>query len=60
MDVNDKEPLTSLHFNRWIDIFTATVDELYSGTKANEIKFKASNIKEVWEYKMNFINSNTY
>jgi hemoglobin len=60
MDVNDKEPLTSLHFNRWIDIFTATVDELFSGTKANEIKFKASNIKEVWEYKMNFINSNTH
>lgn len=57
MDVNEKETLTSKHFNKWIEIFTTTVDELFEGVKANEIKFKASNIKEVWEYKMNFINS---
>jgi hemoglobin len=60
MDVNDKEPLTSSHFNRWIEIFTATVDELFEGPKTQEIKFKASNIKEVWEYKINFINATNY
>lgn len=57
MDVNEKETLTYKHFNRWLELFFVTVDELFEGVKANEIKFKASNIKEVWEHKMNFINS---
>ncbi|MBS1636730.1 MAG: group III truncated hemoglobin [Bacteroidetes bacterium] len=56
LDINAKETLTPDHFGRWLKLFHATIDELYEGTKARELKFKSQNIKEVWNYKMDYIN----
>ena len=51
--------LTSPYFERWINLFDETVDELFEGYKAREIKFKAANIKDVWRFKMDHINSHS-
>lgn len=57
LHVNEKEKLTEVHFERWITLFNETVDDLFTGIKAKEIKFKAANIKDVWKFKMAYINA---
>ena len=41
------------HFHAWEKLFYETVDEHFSGEKANEIKVRARNISKVFQYKMN-------
>lgn len=43
------------HFSAWEKLFCETVDETFSGEKANEIKSRAQNISKVFQYKMNLI-----
>jgi hemoglobin len=57
LEVNAKETLTSNHFDQWLQLFNKTIDDLYEGPIANELKIKSQNIKEVWNYKMTYINS---
>jgi hemoglobin len=46
----DRTPLTSVHFERWLAIFGATVDELFEGPVANEAKARAARIAQVLQY----------
>ncbi len=39
-----REPLTSMHFQRWLDIWEATVDDLFIGPKAIQVKVQAGRI----------------
>ena len=57
LKVNALETLTPHHFNTWFDLFIETLDALFVGTNTEELKRKAFNIKEVWSYKMNYINT---
>lgn len=57
LDVNNKETMTPIHFQQWLVLFHQTIDELFSGPIANELKYKSQNIKEVWSYKMDYINN---
>jgi hemoglobin len=41
------------HFDRWISLFNATVDELYEGPNANKAKERAFLIRWTIESKMN-------
>lgn len=50
-ELHQKYPLTSLHFERWTNIFVQTVDDLFLGEKASEIKMRAKSIAEVMMYK---------
>src|SRR5690349_10352108 len=34
-------PINGLHFERWMELFTATVDKLFTGEKASDAKYKA-------------------
>lgn len=43
-DIDAKEPLTLEHFNRWLQLWTATVDEMYCGEKAELAKVQAHRI----------------
>lgn len=43
-DIDAKEPLTLEHFNRWLQLWTATVDELFCGEKAELAKVQAHRI----------------
>ncbi|WP_207344070.1 group III truncated hemoglobin [Arthrobacter sp. E3] len=40
-DIHAQEPLTLEHFNRWLQLWTNTVDELFSGEKAEMAKVQA-------------------
>lgn len=40
-------------FGRWIELFDATVDDLFSGPIAEEAKFRASRIRAVMQYNVN-------
>ena len=57
LEVNARETLTSNHFDQWLQLFHNTIDDLFEGPIADELKFKSQNIKEVWNYKMTYINN---
>ncbi|WMX12109.1 MULTISPECIES: group III truncated hemoglobin [unclassified Aureispira] len=52
LDLNQKVPLRQEHFERWLELFTNTVDELFEGTVANNAKNKALSIATVMQTKL--------
>lgn len=46
-------PVSQAHFVKWMDIFTKTADEYFSGEKANEAKWRAGKMAELFEMKIN-------
>ncbi|MFZ5971682.1 MAG: group III truncated hemoglobin [Bacteroidota bacterium] len=47
--------LEAAHFERWLTLFRATVDELFKGEKAEEIKMRAQSIGMVWQHKLGLL-----
>jgi hemoglobin len=43
-DLHHKSALTEEHFDRWLEIFTATVDDLFTGERADYLKARAGAI----------------
>ena len=52
LQLNKKIPLTKSHFDEWLKLFMETVDEKYTGSKAEEAKYRASNIAGLMLYKI--------
>ena len=50
-ELHQKSTMNQQHFQHWNDLFSETVDKLFEGVKANEIKERASNIAQVIMYK---------
>lgn len=50
-ELHQKSTMNQQHFQHWNDLFRETVDKLFKGIKANEIKERASNIAQVIMYK---------
>lgn len=50
-ELHQKSPLTQEHFEHWLALFTAVVDKLFQGPKADEIKIRARNIAAAMMYK---------
>jgi hemoglobin len=46
-------PVAKEHFDRWMEIFTTTTDELFAGATAEEAKL-AKNMAEMFNYKINY------
>lgn len=44
--LNEETPLRTEHFRRWLDLFYATVDELFVGERAEMAKFRAGAIAD--------------
>jgi hemoglobin len=49
-------PIKQKHFNRWLELFHLTVDENFEGGLALEAKNRASNIAEIFSFKIKSIN----
>jgi hemoglobin len=49
-------PIDARHFNRWLSVFISTVNEIYSGEKAEEIKQRASSIADLFQHRLNLHN----
>lgn len=45
-------PINATHFQRWLELFEATLDELFAGPKAEEAKVRALNIATLFEYRL--------
>ena len=57
MALNAKESLTELHFERWIELWEATIDRFYEGEIALKAKERGQLMKTVMLVKMNQINN---
>ena len=44
--------IRSEHFDRWIKLFHQTINENFSGERANETKERAQSIARVWQFKL--------
>ena len=47
-----KLPVAHGHFEQWMKLFIETTDELFTGTKANEAKWRAARMAEMFEAKI--------
>ena len=47
VDLNRKSPLSQEHFDHWLNLWVSTVDNLFTGDKAEEAKSKASQIAKM-------------
>jgi len=56
-ELNNKIPLQKIHFDTWLSLFSASVDELYTGEIANLAKTRAKSIAAVMQFKMENINN---
>jgi hemoglobin len=50
-ELHQKSEMKEAHFQHWNALFNETVDELFTGEKAEEIKQRAMNISAVLMYK---------
>ena len=50
-DLHQKSEMNQTHFQHWNALFNETVDELFIGEKATEIKERAMNISAAMMYK---------
>jgi hemoglobin len=47
-------PVNQSHFDRWMEIFTETVDSLFFGKLAEEAKIRAANMAYMFNYKIEY------
>lgn len=45
-------PLVKEHFNEWLKLFFQTLDEMYAGERADEMKKRADSIAQIFQYKL--------
>jgi hemoglobin len=45
-------PVEHLHFEKWLELFHSTVDELFEGEKAEEAKWRGNRMAQVFEIKI--------
>ncbi len=57
--LNETYPFQPEYFDAWLALFYETVDELFEGEKATEIKMRAMNIAAVMEHRIDQINAGT-
>ncbi|WP_115868442.1 group III truncated hemoglobin [Marinoscillum furvescens] len=48
-------PVDKQHFERWLALFEQTVDELFEGEKADEAKWRAHKMAEMFQYKIAYL-----
>ena len=52
-------PVEKAHFDRWLELFLATVDENFSGPKAEEAKGRALSIADTFARRMGLLPQGT-
>jgi len=55
---HEQLPIQARHFERWIALLTETVDALFVGVKAEEVKMRAIKIGAVFQAKLEHIQAN--
>jgi hemoglobin len=52
IELHKKKNLEDIHFDRWVELFFATVDELFEGKKVGLLKEKTISMKLLMQYKI--------
>ncbi|PHN08362.1 group III truncated hemoglobin [Flavilitoribacter nigricans] len=52
-------PVDARHFEHWLHLFSETVDELFTGEKATEAKWRAQKMAEMFQYKIAYFRGNS-
>lgn len=47
-------PVSAEHFNRWLELFFSTTDELFKGEKANRAKWQGARMAEIFQSKIEY------
>lgn len=47
-------PVSESHFERWIELFNITVDELFQGEKSKEAKWRAEKMADMFQSKIEY------
>lgn len=47
-------PVQHFHFEKWVELFHQTVDELFVGEKAEEAKWRGNRMAEMFELKIEY------
>ena len=55
-----KLPVDASHFKEWMNLFTQTIDELFTGEKATEAKWRAGKMAEMFQFKIDHYRNNPY
>lgn len=55
---HEQLPIQARHFERWIRLLTETIDALFVGVKAEEVKMRAAKIGAVFQAKLAYIQAN--
>lgn len=58
--VNQKHTLTTDHFERWLQLFSETLAENFTGENAEQVRQRATQIALVWNNKLEYINNDSY
>ena len=53
-------PVDQSHFKEWMNLFTQTIDELFSGQKATEAKWRAGKMAEMFQLKIEHNRNNPF
>ncbi|MDC1106719.1 group III truncated hemoglobin [Prolixibacteraceae bacterium] len=53
-------PIASNHFNRWVELFTTTIDEHFSGPVADHAKERAHNISKMFQQRIKDFKDNQF
>ena len=52
VDLHKKETLNATHFDRWLELWNSTIDQLFRGEKADEAKAKAQVMAKLMLFKI--------
>lgn len=51
-------PIQKEHFDDWMALFTETIDQHFIGAKADEAKWRAAKMSEMFQYKLAYYKNN--
>lgn len=51
-------PVEKKHFDRWLEIFHSTINHLFEGEIAEEAKWRAGKMAQMFQFKINHIQTN--
>ena len=55
-----KLPIEHKHFQRWLQLFHSTIDELFTGEKAEEAKWRGNKMAQIFEVKIEMTRSSDF
>ncbi|WPU96278.1 group III truncated hemoglobin [Mucilaginibacter sabulilitoris] len=53
-------PVDAEHFDTWLNLFSATVDDLFTGDKADEAKWRAGKMAQMFQLKITHFKNNPH